>query len=180
METPVSLLERIRQPASADWPRFVDLYTPILFDWAHRLGARSSDAADLVQDVFAVLVVELPRFQYDPARSFRGWLMTILRNTWRKRLRRPAGLPLDHVAEPAARADDVGEAEYRQHLAGRALELMRADFDPTTWKAFYEVVVNGRGGDEVAREFGMKRNAMYQARSRVLRRLREELDGLWE
>jgi RNA polymerase sigma-70 factor (ECF subfamily) len=75
--TPVSPLDRLRQPGEADaWTRFVHLYTPLLFQWASRAGLREHDAADLVQDVLTLLVQKLPEFTYDPAKSFRGWLRT--------------------------------------------------------------------------------------------------------
>ncbi len=70
--------------------------------------------------------------------------------------------------------------EYREHLTGRALEIMRAEFQPATWHAFWALVIEGRSGREVARQFGLTVNAVYIARSRVLRRLRLELDGLLE
>ncbi len=61
--TPVSLLEQLRQPTAARaWPRFVELYAPLLYDWARRLGLQDADAADLVQDVFAILLRKLPEF----------------------------------------------------------------------------------------------------------------------
>src|SRR5690349_11904006 len=74
-DTPASLLERLRRPGDqAAWVRFVQLYTPLIFQWAHRLGVAEADAADLVQDIFATLVQKLPDFTYDRDRRFRGWL----------------------------------------------------------------------------------------------------------
>ena len=82
--TPGSLLEQLRRPGEqAAWERFVQLYTPLLCHWARRFGLQGSDAADLVQDVFAVLVEKIPEFQYDPAQRFRGWLWTIAANKCR-------------------------------------------------------------------------------------------------
>src|SRR5947209_13312864 len=73
--TSASLLHRLRQPSDKEsWPRFVKLYTPLLFYWARRLGLQEPDAADLVQDVFTALVQKLPQFEYDPDRGFRSWL----------------------------------------------------------------------------------------------------------
>src|SRR5262245_3511899 len=77
--TSVSLLQRLRRGSDPrDWQRFVQLYTPLLFRWARRCGAQDADAADLVQDVLALLVHKLPSFSYDGKRSFRAWLRTVL------------------------------------------------------------------------------------------------------
>jgi RNA polymerase sigma-70 factor, ECF subfamily len=185
--TSVSLIERLRQPdAEEAWARFVELYTPLLFYWANKLGLPEADAADLVQDVFAILVRTMPEFLYKRNRSFRGWLRTILFNKWRDRLRRARTLPLRHDEEALAQAsvpdtaDLLGEMEYRQHLVGRALELMQAEFQTSTWRACWEVVVAERSAADVGEELGMSVQSVYAAKSRVLRRLRAELDGLFE
>ena len=182
--TPASLLERLRQPdQQSAWTRFVQLYTPLLFHWARRLGLREDDAADLVQDILTLLVRRLPEFRYDHSKSFRAWLRTLTLNCWRNRCRR-AELP--HEARPpdldglAGRdeADLLSETEYRQWLVGRALELMQAEFQPTTWKACWESVVSGRSAAEIASELDISIGAVYMAKSRVLSRLRQELTDL--
>jgi RNA polymerase sigma-70 factor (ECF subfamily) len=181
--TPVSLLERLCRPDErAAWERFVRLYTPLLCHWARRLGLRDPDAADLVQDVFVVLVRKLPEFRYDPRQRFRGWLWTVTLNKWRERRRRAPSpqaeqADLDGLCAPGG-DDGVAEAEYRHYLTRRALELLRAEFQPATWKAFWECVVNERPAAAVAGELGLTENAVYLAKGRVLRRLRRELDGL--
>jgi RNA polymerase sigma-70 factor (ECF subfamily) len=184
VDTPASLLERLRQPAQEHaWARFVELYTPLLYYWARRTGCAESAAADLVQEVLTLLVRKLPEFSYDRHKSFRAWLRAVAHNCWRN-LRRRAELPraanapdLDDLASPDA-ADPFWEAEYRQRLASRALALMRAEFRPTTWKACWECVVAGRPAAEVAAELGLSVGAVYMAKSRVLSRLRQELQGL--
>lgn len=86
--TPASLLYRLRRTDEvAAWGRFVDLYTPLLYHWAHKLGEQESDSADLVQDVFLILWRKLPEFEYDSERSFHAWLRTIFLNRHRSRLR---------------------------------------------------------------------------------------------
>jgi RNA polymerase sigma-70 factor (ECF subfamily) len=180
--TPASLLERLRKPAAnAAWARFVDLYTPLLYYWARRMGLPASEAGDLVQDVFVLLMQKLPEFQYDRHRSFRSWLRTLTTNKWRETLRQRAARPqlqnghlLEELADPGA-PDGFEEVEYRQQMVGRALELMQAEFQPTIWKACWEYVVNGRPVKEVAASLGITVSAVYQAKSRVLRRLRQEL-----
>ena len=183
--TSISLLERLRQPGERlAWDRFVELYTPLLYHWARRFGLSGADAADFVQDVFTVLLGELPRFLYDPARRFRGWLWTVTVNKWRERQRRQGAVPqqaaggAQDVASPVDPIADFDEAEYRKYIVDRALQLMRADFQAATWKAFWEYVVVGRPAPEVAAELGITVNAVHLAKSRVLRRLRHELQGL--
>ncbi len=183
--TPVSLLERLRGPAEPDaWRRCAELFTPLLYHWAHRAGLSAPDAADLVQEVFLVLVQKLPEFRYDRRGTFRGWLRTVTLNKWREMHRRRQ-LPardeddprLDELVAPDD-SEDYGEVEFRRHLVDRALRLMKSEFQPTTWKACWEHVVSGRSAADVARELGVSVDAVYTAKSRVLRRLRAELDGL--
>jgi RNA polymerase sigma-70 factor (ECF subfamily) len=183
--TSVSLLQRLRQPAPhKDWARFVALYTSLLFSWARRLGLQDQDAADLVQEVFAVLVVKLPEFAYDAGKSFRAWLRTVTVNKWREMHRRAAqpvaGRLPDDMDDPAVPdpAQTFWDTEYQQQLTARALQLMQSDFKPVTWKACWEVVANERPAAEVAAELGLTVGAVHAARFRVLTRLRQELQGL--
>lgn len=187
METSISLLERLRQPNNVrDWDRLVELYQPLLLTWAKRAGLQDADAADLAQEVFALLYRKLPEFHYDRSRSFRAWLRTVTLNTWRSRQRkafvRSETTPLDKLAEPEVEdpAAEFWEAEFNKHLARRALEIMREEFQPSTWKAFWEIVVEGRTPEDVAKELGLSTGAVYAARHRVKTRLKEELAGLMD
>lgn len=76
--------------------------------------------------------------------------------------------------------DLLTQQEYRDHLANSALLLMKKHFSETSWQACWEHVANGRPASEVATELGISVNAVYLARGRVLRRLKQELAGLWE
>lgn len=183
--TPASLLDRIRYREDVTaWSRFVDLYTPVLYRWARRIGLQESDACDLVQDVLAILLQKIGEFRYDPNRSFRAWLKTVALNLVRERQRRGIerqlpdgdGRSLADSAESQAFWDD----DYRRHLLQRAIGIMQGDFNPTTWKACWEVVVQGRPAAQVAAQFGMSVGAVYAARCRILTRLRKELAGMFE
>jgi RNA polymerase sigma-70 factor (ECF subfamily) len=123
-----------------------------------------NDASDLVQDVFAALVQMLPQFAYDEHKSFRAWLRTVTLNKWRDRCKRQklpleADATLDHVAEPNE-DDAFATAEYRRQVIRHALRLMRADFQPTTWKPCWEYVAMGRPAVDVAGELGISIGAM--------------------
>jgi RNA polymerase sigma-70 factor (ECF subfamily) len=185
-KTPSSLLERLRQPFEPEaWGRFVALYTPLVYSWGRRVGLREQDAADLVQDVFVTLLQVLPTFTYDRHQSFRRWLWTVTINKWRKerKLANRMVCGLGEQPEPVAVEDDLEgawETEYQEHLANQALQLMRTDFEETTWRACWEMVAVGRPAAEVAAELGLTVAAVYAAKFRVLKRLRRELQGLLE
>jgi RNA polymerase sigma-70 factor (ECF subfamily) len=57
----------------------------------------------------------------------------------------------------------------------RALEVVRAEFEPRTWDAFWHVAIDGQSPAETAAAMNLSLAAVYQAKSRVLRRLRREL-----
>ena len=139
-----------------------------------------------MQEVLTVLVRKLPEFSYDREKSFRGWMRVIATNKWREWRRRPAPVTLedgDPRLDEAVCSDtdeEFWEQEYRDYLVTRALSVMRTEFQPSTWQACWLYVVAGRPAAEVAAELGLSLAAVYTAKSRVLKRLREELQGLVE
>ena len=189
-ETPHSLLERLcLQPDAASWKRLVDLYTPLLRAWL-RLQLPPADVDDLVQDVLAVVVRELPEFRHNSHRgAFRRWLRAItynrLKGYWRSRRRGPvsaaggdAAVMLNGIADPASDPDKRWEREHDEFIVRRALELLEPEFTATTWQAFWRQVIDGAKPAEVGAELELTPNAAVLAKFRVLRRLRRELDGL--
>jgi RNA polymerase sigma-70 factor (ECF subfamily) len=189
-DTPISLLERLRlRPDAASWERLVDLYTPLIRAWLRRHALQDSDADDLTQDVLGVLVRELPNFRHDLRRgAFRRWLRQVtvnrLRVFWRSRHARPLaggtdlGPVLDQLADPDSGLSQLWDREHDLHVARRLLELLEPEFEPATWRAFRLLVLEGRPTAAVAAELGLSSNAVRIAKSRVLRRFRQEVDGL--
>jgi RNA polymerase sigma-70 factor (ECF subfamily) len=190
-ETSASLLERLSdRPDGAAWRRLVDLYTPLLRGWLGRHGLQACDVEDLVQDVLAVVVRELPHFRHNRRTgAFRRWLRTILvhrlRDFWRARQLRPqpAGGDrwqhlLEHLSDPDDPLSRLWDEEHDRHVVRLLLERIEGDVTPSTWQAFRRVVVEGRDEETVAAELGLSVNAVFIAKSRVLSRLRREGDGL--
>ncbi len=184
--TSMTLLERVRRPNDQTaWGRFVSLYTPLLFTWAKRLGFESAEADDFVQDVLVLLLDKLPSFEHRGVGSFRGWLKVVVTNKGRERFRRRESRQSlgenDQGWEKIVDRDEASgfwEHEYRQHLMARALEVMRNEFEPNTWQACWQRVVEERPAAEVARQLGLSEAAVFVYTGRVLRRLREELQDL--
>jgi RNA polymerase sigma-70 factor (ECF subfamily) len=180
--TSASLLDRLRQPnADEAWSRFVELYTPLLYYWAlgQRLG--EADAGDLVQEVLLLLLKKLPEFEYQGNGSFRSWLRTVtlnkLRESRRRKTPQTGGVAFDDLA-----ADDsvsrFEENEYRAHLVHHLLNLIKDQFQPNTWQLFDAYVIQGKDPRAVAREHGVNPGVVYGAKSKVLQRVRQELQGL--
>lgn len=184
--TSVSLLIRVRNTFDQEaWNRFVDLYTPFLFNWGIRNGLGHADASDLTQDVLIVLAQKLPTFEYDPSRSFRAWLKTITdnraKNFFRAAARRPTvgnDSEVARVAVDGSGADLYEEQEYRTFITQRLQELVQGEFREDIWQAFRMQTLEERPVVEIAQELGMSANSVYIAKSRVLRRIRQELEGL--
>lgn len=185
--TPVSLLLRLRHmPRPADWNRFVDLCTPLLLKWAKSVGLSDSAAADLSQDVFVVLIREMPQFEYDPNRSFRKWLKTVTLNRWRTDNRRTKPVSLDgpNEVQDGLLTDDPNESfwekEFARELVGRAMEISQNRFESKSWEAFRLMATEGYSAQQTADALGITVAAAFKAKSRILKTLRDELQGLFD
>jgi RNA polymerase sigma-70 factor (ECF subfamily) len=183
---------RVRSRDQAAWERLVRLYTPLVYCWCRHGGLQAADAADVGQEVFQAVARNIDNFRRErPGDSFRGWLRTITRHKladfYRERQAPVIAtggtdaetlmqLAVDEILTP----DPTSEAQEADLLVRRTIELIRGDFEERTWQAFWRVAVDGRPVADVALELGMTANAVYLAKGRVLRRLREELADLEE
>jgi RNA polymerase sigma-70 factor (ECF subfamily) len=186
--TSESLLLRLKSSNDQQaWSRFVRLYTPLLFYWARKTGLQTQDAADLVQEVLTLLFQKLPEFEYDSSKSFRSWLRTVTMNKFRQWCRKKSLGAIDvsqsawaNVSEKSSLAESTWDLNYQQALVTRAMELLEPEFQPQTWRALKEYAVTGRPAADVAEESGLSVWTIYAAKSRLMSRLREELQGLME
>lgn len=186
-DTSSGLLLRVRDRRNQHaWRRLVDLYSPLLTEWLRRYRLSPHDTEEVVQEVLLVLSREMPDFMYDPAcGTFRGWLRTILANRVKAflRTRSKKGVIFDShhlevLADPNSDESRAWDAEHDRHVAAHLLQAISSDFEPKTWTAFRRVVIGGETPSVVATDLGLSVNAIHQAKSRVLARLREEAAGL--
>ena len=166
------------------WETFVGLYTPLMFYWARKAGLRRSDAADLVQDVLAIVFRRLPDLKYDRKGSFRGWLRTITLNQFRDR-RRKRSLPITDASQSmlaksvsVPEAESIWDLDYGRMLLKEAMDQMECDFEPSTWQALLAVMKQNLSVNQAAEKFKISVWTIYSARSRLIRRLREQLEGM--
>ncbi len=192
METSVSLIARLAaDPSETDWRRLHDLYRPLMLRWTARAGVPLTDADDLAQDVMVVVVAEVGAFVHRGDGAFRAWLRGILANRlkefFRLRDRRPVATGdgdfqdlLGELECPGSSLSKLWDREHDHHVAGQLMLRVQGDFAPNTWRAFRSQVLDGRSAQQVADELGLSLNAVLLAKSRVLKRLREESRGLIE
>lgn len=184
-----SLLARVRDNDSAAWSRLVRLFTPLVYLWIRKDGVPSADAPDAAQDVFLEVARSLPRFRRDrPGDSFTGWIRTIARRRAcdhaRARAKSFAAVGGSNALEQLAEIPEPLPPEPVEYgpagaeLLRRGLDLIRDEFTDRTWRAFEATAVHGRPPRDVAGELGLSIGAVYVAKSRVRKRLRDELDGL--
>lgn len=179
--TSSSLIARLRAQDRDAWSRLAQLYGPLVYGWCRRRGLQDNDAADVVQEVFRAVAANIKSFQ--PG-SFRGWLWTITRSKLidfvRNQKRQPeavGGSDAQAGIQQMPEALDESASVPGQHsaLVRRALDMIRPDFEEASWQAFWRVVMEDQPPAEVAKSLGISANAVYIAKSRVLRRLRDEL-----
>lgn len=186
--TSSDLLSRVRERDQAAWARFVALYAPLVYGWCRRAGASPADAADVVQDVFAKVFTAIEQFRHDRAGdTLRGWLRVICRHKLVDHFRKRADGPTlaggtdakARLAEVAALSEDdePSQSSDRAALVRRAADMVRNEFEPRTWQAFWAMAVEGLTAADAAEKLGISAGAVRQAKYAVSRRLREELAG---
>ncbi len=183
---PTSLLEKVKAQDPAAWQRLVHLYGPLVYRWCRQAGLRAEDAADAVQEVFRSVAAGIGDFRRDrPGDTFRGWLWTIARNKVHDHFRRQGKQPeASGGPQPAwlgqMACPDLPEGKHVTQdtsLVHRAMEAIRGEFEDSSWEAFWRMTVQNHSSAEIAADLGLTKSAVRQAKYRVLRRLRRELEA---
>jgi RNA polymerase sigma-70 factor, ECF subfamily len=192
--TSMSLLEMASAGDGEAWNQIVFLYSPLVDCWCRARKLKPDTIDGIGQEVFLALFKNLGQFKKDePEQGFRRWLWKITQNKIIDYFRQVQNEPpcVGGSAAKDAIANLPGEmfksgsgGEHsvpsdRLIVLRRCLEKAKSEFEPRTYQAFWEVVMEGKPPDLVARSLAMKSTgAVYTARSRVMKRLRELLEGL--
>lgn len=186
--TPISLLDRLRADPTEDvWNRLVEIYTPMIRRDLSQSRVPDTDIDDLSQEIFLVLLRELPQFVHSGRNgAFRHWLRELVLHRklmyWRAPRRGTvvAADPqfLADLANPDDESNQWWDRDHDAYVVERLLTLLQPEFTETTWRAFCMQALEHRLPSAVADELGLTVNAVVIAKSRVLRRLRQEAQGL--
>ncbi|MCY2995950.1 MAG: sigma-70 family RNA polymerase sigma factor [Planctomycetota bacterium] len=196
--TSLSLLSKVRDLHDQEaWRRFFARYQPIIVNWCLRHDLQRADAEEIAAVVLEKLARLMPTFEYDPAKSFRAWLSTVVKRSIID-FRRRAALPgargsgdtaqverLNNLAESDAsglRIEELTQAlgdEVERELSRSraACDQIKGRVQPHVWQAFWWTAVEGRAGNEVAELLGIKVASVFVYKNRVIKMLRQEVAG---
>ncbi|MEM8864048.1 MAG: sigma-70 family RNA polymerase sigma factor [Planctomycetota bacterium] len=188
--TSQSLLRRVQTGAGEEsWHEFVTFYDQLIQGWLRRQGVKANDAEDVRQEVLAVVLKEIGRFEHNGRTgAFRNWLRTVtanrLRDFWRARKRQKTAGEAD-LEELARQLDDatsdlsrIWNHEHDRKMLECLMLRVSKQFAPKSMQAFRQVVIEQRPIDDVSDELELTINAIRVAQSRILRALRKEGAGL--
>ncbi len=184
-ETQVTLLDRLRDGTDAlVWDEFFQRYWRLIFHFARQRGCAEHSAEEIVQEVMLTVFEQREVFCYDPSRGrFRDWLLTLVRNQVAEYRRRPSQrvrgqggdtqVELSLAASDDELPDEVLEAAFEEAVLLMLLDRVRQEVNPRTYQAFELFTLHELPAAEVARMTSLTRNAVYQARKNIVRRLEE-------
>jgi RNA polymerase sigma-70 factor, ECF subfamily len=185
-ETRETLIRRLPNAGDVEaWDEFVEIYEPLLFRLARAKGMQRADAEDFVQEVFSNVTKAIGKWVERGDRgSFRVWLLRVAQNLAINFLTRPKyqrwGAGNSDVEQllkdaPAGEGEstEMYLLEYRRELFRWAADHVRDRVSEKQWLAFWRTSVEGISIDEVAKGLRMTVGAIYIARSRIAKRIRE-------
>lgn len=189
--TATTLIEGVKARNQESWQILVRLYGPMVFAWCRKGGLQNDDAGDVVQEVFRSVANSVLRFQRQTEQqgAFRGWLWTVTRSKiqdhFRRQAKRPQAFGGSEIRERINEVPDLEIDDSEQTIAtemtgvvGRAVQLVRPEFNDRTWQSFWRVAIEGHATDDVAKDLQTSTAAVRQSNYRVRKRLREVLQDV--
>lgn len=187
------LLEGLKSPENHTvWQQFVDRYQPLIVGYARRLGLGEQDAQDAAQQTLMAFCQAYQDGKYQRERGrLRSWLFGIAHRQILNFMRRQRGKQVsigsdsqgtDVFAQAPSerRLEDLWEQEWQEGVLRECLAQVRREFDPKTVQAFELFAWKGVPAEQVAEQLDMTANAVFLAKRRVLKRIREILPRIAE
>jgi RNA polymerase sigma-70 factor (ECF subfamily) len=180
--THITLLSRIAEGIDPRaWKEFHDRYVDLIRGFARRYGLQVMDCDDVAQEVLFNLARSMKQFRYDPSKGkFRSYLKTMTLHTIFRIFRQKKdhkNLEDIEVEEKAATSDPEMEAqwekEWRRYHIRMAMQRLGKEFNEKDRMAFSEYALMDKSAAQTAESLGLSVDQVYQAKSRILKRLSE-------
>ena len=190
--TSETLLQRLRDVGDQQaWERFYGMYSPLVVSFCLDRGCDREMAWEVLQETLVCLMRALPRFVYrQRGGSFRSFLLRIVHariaDAFRRERRQRRLFGDGSDSDVVERAEDTSTVHpgdawdrgWRKMLLVQAIERVRLRVEEKTFRSFEMFVLQGRPPAAVAEELGIKRNAVYQHKARLVELLRREVEAL--
>jgi RNA polymerase sigma-70 factor (ECF subfamily) len=183
--TRVTLVAKIQNPQDRPaWQHFVDLYGPVILRYCRRRGLQDADAQNVLQEVLSRVSRSIRTFEYDPHRGrFRGWLGLITDQQIQRYVNKEkrigqgigAGAGDDLCGEVSGEVDPEWVEEFNASVYRLAIDRIRSEFDDATWEVFTQVWEASQSPKDVAARLRREPSWVYQAKFKVMQRLKEEI-----
>jgi RNA polymerase sigma-70 factor (ECF subfamily) len=182
--TRISFLKCLVHGDESSWREFDAVYKPLLRHWLYDKALSHNDVEDLIQEVMLFVAQQLPTFEHNTrVGAFRKWLRLITVNTARNYLRKNQifaanATPLQDLLIELEDADSsvslAFEQDYQRMLLHQLLRRAAKAFAPETMSIFHQYVIEGADVETTAATHQVSKAAVYIAKSRVLKQLRED------
>ena len=190
-----TLAQQLSDDLETSFPSLVDSYGSMVLTLATRLTDQAT-GEDIAQEVFLRAYRALRNYDETQCSNLdlRPWLATITRNRvkdfFKKRERHPRGVggtealqQFQNVPDHDSTSDQeleksISLASLDRRIPIRLLEIVKAECDPKTWQAFWLTTVMHDSAADVAARLEMQVGNVYQAKSRILARLRKRIEEL--
>ena len=164
----------------ARWTEFYNRYRPLMQEYMGRRFPNLS-ADETIQETLIALTKVLPDYRYVPDEkgAFHNFLIGILKRkallliqTERRRVEQEQKYV--EKRELPTSESDAEERGWHESLMEIALQQLLADesIHGRTKQVFKRIAVNGEKPEDVARSFGLTRNAVDQMKNRMLAKMR--------
>ena len=187
--TNTNMLDDLKNDIPDGWSDLIQKYTPLVFYWARGSGFTDDDSSDITQNVFASVHQSINNFQKNkPSHSFRSWLWKITRYRICDYIKQNEGKPqarggaeiqqiLKEHAAPSIETDDRDE-DPMVILLHIAMANISSQVSEKTWQAFEMLMFESMSFQEVAEKLNMSETAVRVTKSRMIKRLKDEIINL--
>ena len=161
------------------WSSFADRFRQPVVSFARSMGLSQADAEDAAQETLLAFAEAYRRGQYDPAKGRLSKFLFGIAYRQALRARRvgaqvaPVGTTVWSQVPDEHDASGIWDTEWERGLLDECLRQVRTEFEPSTFRAFELTVRDGKDASEAAAELGVAVKSIYNAKHRILKRIRE-------
>lgn len=186
--TRVSLLSQITENNPQSWQEFCLLYKPMIANWLKSYTLQTADVEDLTQGIMLYVVENVNSFEHNgQIGAFRNWLRAVTLNICRNYLRKikpkfqenfiHLTLLLEQLEDPKSHQSHLFNVAHDRVIVQILLENLAEHFQAETIAIFKLHVIDELSAPDTAAKMNVSVASVHVAKSRILRRLRQDAKG---